>query len=165
MHTDSSTDSEFEVDLSDLSTSSEDDVRSLSKNAKNAKEFLNNLIDREMQKHDVKSQIDGTIEHLTKSMDKLLPEIKNIDKEFDQMEKMVDEMRENLYRPFRPVPTFLEPLDLDDSESQSDDNIVQLSQPSAESPRGGTVAKRVTQLPQSANRAQQHKVFMTFLKK
>ena len=160
MHTDSSSESEFEVDLSDLSTSSEDEVRSLSKNAKNAKEFLNNLIQREVEKLNVQSQIDGTIEHLTESMDNLLPEIKNIDSQFDEMEKMVDEMRENLYRPFRAVPKFLEPLDLNDSETQMDDGGVQLSQQQqqrhiTESPKGGTVAKRVTQLPQSPIKAQQ----------
>ena len=157
MHTDSSSESEFEVDLSDLSTSSEDEVRSLSKNAKNAKEFLNNLIQREVEKLNVQSQIDGTIEHLTESMDNLLPEIKNIDSQFDDMEKMVDEMRENLYRPFRAVPKFLEPLDLNDSETQMDDGGVQLSQQRhiTESPKGGTVAKRVTQLPQSPNKPQQ----------
>ena len=158
MHTDSSSESEFEVDLSDLSTSSEDEVRSLSKNAKNAKEFLNNLIQREVEKLNVQSQIDGTIEHLTESMDNLLPEIKNIDSQFDEMEKMVDEMRENLYRPFRAVPKFLEPLDLNDSETQMDDGGVQLSQQRhiTESPKGGTVAKRVTQLPQSPNKPQQN---------
>ena len=144
MHTDSSSESEFEVEVSASSSSSSNssDVET-SKNPK--VDFFSKLIDEEVKKLNVDYQIDNAIKKLTKEMDEMMPDVENIEKQFVEVEKMVDEMRENLYRPFRPVPQFLEPLDLNDSESSLQSHQSPMSNSSFTSPRNGVVAKRVTQ--------------------
>ena len=152
MHTDSSSESEVEVEVEVTSSSSDDDSNgapmSKAMKAQKARDFLTQLIDGEIKKLNVDNQIDGSLKRLTKGMDDLMPDVEMIDKKFDEIETMVDEMRENLYRPFRPVPQFLEPLDINDSET------AQPSQPELTNNRG-TVAKRVTQLPAAQQQQQQ----------
>ena len=153
MHTDSSSESEVEVEVEVTSSSSDDDSNgapmSKAMKAQKARDFLTQLIDGEIKKLNVDNQIDGSLKRLTKGMDDLMPDVEMIDKKFDEIETMVDEMRENLYRPFRPVPQFLEPLDINDSETAQ-----QPSQPELTNNRG-TVAKRVTQLPAAQQQQQQ----------
>jgi len=142
MHTDSSSESEVEVEVEVSTSSSDDDESAMSKSTKaqKARNFLSQLIDGEIKRLNVDNQIDESLKKLTKGMDELMPDVEMIDKTFDEIETMVDEMRENLYRPFRPVLQFLEPLDINDIE------IAKPSQPELTNNRG-IVAKRVTQHP------------------
>jgi hypothetical protein len=142
MHTDSSSESEFEIEVSTSSSSSSNssDVET-SKNSKF--DFFSKLVDEEVKKLNVTSQIDNAIKKLTRDMDTMMPDVENIERDFIDVEKMVDEMRENLYRPFRPVPQFLEPLDLNDAESVFQPPPSPAS--SGDSPRSGVVAKRSSQ--------------------
>ena len=84
----------------------------------NARDILSKLIDEEVKKLNVEKQVDTYIGTLSQRMDTLKCDIEMIDKNFADCEKMVDQIREDLYRPFRPKLKFVEPVDLNFLESQ-----------------------------------------------
>ena len=114
MHTDSSSESEYELELTESSSGeSEGDETSSDRRTKKARDALSRLIDVEMKKLNVGNQIDQFVGTLKNRMDGMIADAEVIDKKFDEMEKVVDNLREDLYRPFRPEIKFLDPVDLD----------------------------------------------------
>ena len=113
MLTDTSSESEFEIELTESSTDSEGGDGSSDRRSKKARDALSRLIDCQMKKLNVGKQIDEFVGTLSNRMDAMIADAEVIDKKFDEMEKVVDNLREDLYRPFRPEIKFLDPVDLD----------------------------------------------------
>ena len=64
----------------------------------------------------VEEEITSSIKILNERLDNLQPDYDATKEAFKTIEKEVDRIREEFYGPFRPIPSFLEPLDLNKAE-------------------------------------------------
>ena len=64
----------------------------------------------------VEEEITSSMKILNDRLDNLQPDYDATKEAFKNIEKEVDRIREEFYAPFRPIPNFLEPLDLNKAE-------------------------------------------------
>ena len=107
--TDSSSDSEFELDL---------DYSKLDKDA-SSNDRVKDIVESIMDKLEIKNQIDQSVDVLQKRFDRNDESMKEIDQMFAETEKSLDTLRENLYKGFRPKLKHLGSVDLNDDSSVS----------------------------------------------
>ena len=64
----------------------------------------------------VEEQIKDTIKIIDERLSNLQPDYDATNEAFRNIEMEVDRIREEFYRPFKPIPQFIEPLDLNKAE-------------------------------------------------
>ena len=109
--TDTSSDSEIELEFEKESTelSSEQDVEMK----------LEMEISAVLNKFNIDQQTKDTVKIINDRLDNLETDYIETDEVLKNIEKEVDRIRATFYQPFRPVPKFLEPLDLNLAETSS----------------------------------------------
>ena len=66
----------------------------------------------------VEQQLTDTIKSINERLTNIQPDYEATNEAFKNIEKEVDKLREAFYRPFRPIPKFMEPLDLNKLDLQ-----------------------------------------------
>lgn len=110
--TDTSSDSEIEMDFiyekNDVSSDQDDKIN------------VEKEIQAALSKIDVKQQMKCTLNIINETLDNLQADYNETDEAFTNIEKEVDRIREMFYKPFRPIPQFLEPIDLNLTETSQE---------------------------------------------
>ena len=73
---------------------------------------LEMVVSDTLRKLKVEEQIHDSIKIIGERLDNLQPDYEKTNTAFQQIENEVDRIREEFYQPFRPIPKFMEPLDL-----------------------------------------------------
>ena len=122
---DTSSESELELDLETLDDESIDNDCELERN-------LELRITNTLSKIKVDEQIKDTLDILSKRLNNLQPEYDATNDAIKKIEKEVDRIREEFYGPFRPVVSFLDPLDLNKAEMEETRNETLVRRKSSE---------------------------------
>ena len=108
---DPSSESEIELEFENINGNTVDRVSNLDI-------MLEKSVSTIMNKFNIEGQIQDSIKILSDRLNDLQPDYDANNKALENIEKEVDRIREEFYKPFRPIPKFLEPLDLNKVEME-----------------------------------------------